>query len=157
LDGTDTIWCPTARDTHIQHAEVSRTARYFASTANCKLLFYTVDMESFQVPLPVEVQERKKQALKELFPSQAQLLQNEKYHLFEGYSEKDHTTEVSCYFGDGITVRMKGYNPPGTWDKPKPEEPDETYLNRLIVAYYNRASVSSIAIERNNVRIEFNG
>jgi hypothetical protein len=156
IDSTDTIWCPTSRDTHIQHVQVNRTARHYKDRVGCKLLFYTVDMESFQEPLPVEMREKKKAVLADLFPSQKVLLENEKYHLFEGYSEKDHLTTIRSTVGEFV-VTMKGYNPPSEIKKPGDDELDESYLNRLVINHYDRVNVSTIAVTRGNVTVEFNG
>jgi hypothetical protein len=158
LDETDTIWCPTARDTHIQHAMVSKTARHYRATTKCQLMFYTVDMESFQVPLPRELRVKKKAALADLFPSQKVLLANEKYHLFEGYSMNDHFTTRAYKVGH-LNVKMRGYNPPTDILKVHDNELDVDYLNRLIVNHYDRINVSTIVVSSGNgiSQVEFNG
>lgn len=156
LSDKDTIFCPTVRDTHNEHALVNKYARQIKSRYGVDLVFYTVDMESFQVPLSPENRAEKKAALAELFPTQSFLLQNEKYHLFEGYSEKDHVESVRFNKGD-VKVVMKGYNPPSDIDAPKKDELDVDYLNRLIANHYNRMSVNHIAIYRGNKSVEFNG
>lgn len=156
LNETDTIWCPTARDSHIQHAMINKLARNYARTRGCQLMFYTVDMNSFQVPLSEAMQYKKKAALAELFPSQSVLLADEKYHLFEGYSEKDHLT-IRTFYEGLLTVKMKGYNVPTKIEVPKDDEQDEAYLNRLIVNHYDRVNVSTISVTRDNTTVEFNG
>lgn len=154
----DTIFCPTVKDTHAQHAQVSKAARWYKEMMGCNLVFYTVDMESFQVVLPEEFREKKKAALAELFPSQNVLLQNEKYHLFEGYSRVDHVEAVRFDVAKGLKVVLKGPSVnEGDILKPHENEQDADYLNRLINRYYNRESVTHIAIYRGNKSVEFNG
>ncbi|WEM34304.1 hypothetical protein [Xanthomonas phage X1] len=154
----DTIFCPTIRDSHSQHAEISIRARIMRRNTGCKLVFYTVDMDSFQVPLPPKVRAKKKSVLQELFPSQSVLLTNEKYHLFEGYSETDHYQGIEFRIDDERKVVMKGYHVPSGLEAPWDDSiSDSEYLNILITRYFNRNSVSYIAFHNGNRWVEFNG
>ncbi len=156
LGPEDTLFIPTAKDSHIDHSRISRLGRELKLGKKCQLVFYTVDMNSFQAPLPPELRDKKKTALKKLFPSQSILLEDEKYHLFEGYTEKDHLTTVRRVKGK-LIVEMTGYNPPKDFDGPQPEETDEDYLNRLVVTHYNRTNVSTIVVDRDSTKVTFNG
>ncbi|USV40853.1 hypothetical protein [Xanthomonas phage BUDD] len=158
LGPDDTIFCPTIRDSHAQHAEVSIRARIARRNNGCQLVFYTVDMDSFQYPLGKEKRAKKKSVLQELFPTQSVLLTNEKYHLFEGYSEKDHYQGIEFPLADDRKVVMKGYQVPSLLEAPWDESiPDEEYLNILITRYFSRLSVSYIAVHNGNRWVEFNG
>jgi len=114
----DSIFCTTTKDSHPQHREVNRIAREYKMRRGCDLVFYTVDMESFQKPLPPVLRNAKKEALAELFPSQSALLENEKYHLFEGYSVMDHENGYEFEFDD-VKVYIQGYYPPLQMEGPR--------------------------------------
>ena len=158
LGPTDRIWAPTSRDSHPDHGRVNRLARKMKVHHGCELMFYTVDMDSFQKP--IQHWKEKKQALLDLFPSQKALFENEKYFLFEGYSEVDHITTRNFIlrYDQSYSVVLSGYNPPKELKlQPKDKEPDVDYLDRLIVEYYNRDSVTKIAVINGDNMVEFNG
>ena len=159
LGPEDTIFAPTIKDIHPQHAEVSIRARIMRRETNCQLMFYTVDMESIQLPLPSHIRDAKKAALAELFPSQSVLLANEKYHLFEGYTEIDHREGFKHQIGPDQFVLFRGYCVPKApleilWES---KEKIGDYLNRLITKYYDRGQVDYIAVHNGTHWVEYNG
>lgn len=158
LGPDDTIFCPTIRDSHAEHAQVSIMARNYHRDTGCQLMFYTVDMDSFQEPLLPKIRAKKKSVLQELFPSQSVLLTNEKYHLFEGYSEQDHYQGVEFVLDNDRKVVMKGYRVPAAFDANWSSDIDDAeFLNTLITRYYSRNGTNYIAVHNGNRWVEFNG
>lgn len=159
ISSLDTIFCPTIHDAHPQHASTNLYAKKIALETKCKLVFYTIDMTAFQEPLSAEARAMKKAALEKLFPSQHVLLRDEKYHLFEGYSENEYT--ISRQFKTNThVVRLSGYNPPETLDVERQDkEDDRTFLDRLAVNLYNPRTTDKITIFNRKTRTEmtFNG
>lgn len=157
INCNDRLWVPSINDMHPDHKQVNIIGRRNAQNLKCELIFYTIDMNCFHEPLNQFSSLVKKDTLLELFPSQAALFENEKYFLFEGYSENEFKKKVHYPArGRSAGVTLGGYNPPLTIDWPINDfEQDEAYLNSLIVRYYNVASVDYIAVHNKNKVTEF--
>lgn len=91
------ILVPNCRDHHEHHRAVNKLSRCYKNT----LKFYSVDMNVRKDVLPFEVRYKKQSTLNTFYPSQASLLSDEKYHLFESIVDDDldivyTSTVVKC-------------------------------------------------------------
>lgn len=158
INCNDRLWVPTINDLHPDHKRVNKIGRRYAQNVKCELMFYTIDMNCFQEPLREMTRLDKKSALLDLFPSQAALFENEKYFLFEGYSENEFKIDrhFPATMASPRAVTIAGYNPPETLECLTDDcEQDEAYLNRLIIKYYNVKSVDYIGVHNGNRTIEY--
>lgn len=89
------ILVPNCHDHHEHHRAVNKLARRYKNT----LKFYSVDMNVRKDILSFDVRNKKQSILNEFYPSQAKLLSDEKYHLFESIVDEDldivYTTTVA--------------------------------------------------------------
>ena len=82
-----TFLVPNINDSHPDHKTVNSFAKRHLFLYN--LRFYSVDMNTKPVLLSLTEQAKKEKALKSLYPSQAKLFENDKFHLFESCVESD--------------------------------------------------------------------
>lgn len=102
------VLLPSVRDSHPHHKEVSLMGFVLP---NAKL-YYSVDMARRDL-LNEYMQQRKREALLELFPSQVALfVSDDRYHLFEDVSKSDVETTIK------VKTRFEGIH---SW----PDAPDE--------------------------------
>jgi hypothetical protein len=85
---------PSVKDAHPHHKVVNR----LGSRYRCKHLYYSVDMGGkFDVLMPLD-RARKEAFLKNIYPSQAKLFENEKYFLFEHVVEDESSKMIWVTF-----------------------------------------------------------
>lgn len=146
----DTIIVPTVTDAHPDHKSVNLQGRRIAKNTGCKLLFYSIDMN---VPYRQKTKywEEKRQVLDYLYPSQRQLLSDEKYHLFEAITDDETLKEISIstdvYSAPYMSLTIRGYRVPS-----KLEREDLVKLNCLndaIVKYWSPSSTTEIVFSHN--------
>lgn len=127
FNGQVKLLVPTALDTHPDHKDVNRIGRRIAQSSDCELFFYSVDMTApWRETLPPEISRRKKKDLNTLFPSQSKLLEDERYHLFEGITENETQIRRGFYGVDKTTmVTIQGYSNVPDADEISPVEIDE--------------------------------
>lgn len=143
IEPEDTIFAPMIQDEHPDHKSLNVSARKIARDRKCKIKFYSVDMNvpQLRTTLPRELALEKKAALQSLFPSQATLLENEKYHLFQCIADTDVATGISCSTKDfKKSVRIDG------WRLPELKQEDIAQLNSIedAIAKYWTPGVISI-------------
>lgn len=94
--GERIVLAPNIRDAHPHHKQVNLIAKQLPQTKN----YYSVDMNTRFRVLDEKERTDKKHALHTLFQSQARVLSNEKYHLFESIQPSDYSSviEVSTQF-----------------------------------------------------------
>lgn len=85
LESSDIVFAPNINDSHPQHKLVNRLAKKLPN----KKKYYSVDMNGKYQVLSPSNRTKKKHFLDKFYPSQKQLLSNEKYHLFESIVDDD--------------------------------------------------------------------
>lgn len=93
-----TIFVPNINDQHPHHKKVNRFAKQFVKHSSAELLFYSVDMNVKHEVLTMFSRENKKNALFSLFPSQVNLFEDAKYHLFESILKSDSNKMIWVKF-----------------------------------------------------------
>lgn len=90
IESGDNIFVPTIKDSHPDHKYVNNSGRWLSKNKNCNIFFYSVDMNTRErKTLTFDQRAAKRLALNELFPSQSNLLSDDKYSFFEHIAESE--------------------------------------------------------------------
>lgn len=90
LHSDDVLIAPTVNDSHPAHKRVNRIARSYQSSTGCRVIYYGVDMSTPEkVALTAEEQKDKRELFEKFYPSQAELLTDSKYFIFEEIFEDE--------------------------------------------------------------------
>lgn len=107
FDAGTPVLAPNINDNHVHHKMVNNIAkRYFSN-----IQYYSIDMNVDFDVLEPEQQKQKREALLELYPSQASLFKDEKYWLFESCVSSDmvysYSSRILTHSGDLVTFSVE--------------------------------------------------
>ena len=107
FDSETPVLAPNIGDNHVHHKMVNNIAkRYFSN-----IQYYSIDMNVEFDVLEPDQQKQKREALLELYPSQASLFEDEKYWLFESCVPSDmiyaYSSRIMTHSGDMVTFSVK--------------------------------------------------